>query len=839
MASPFSVFRSNLKPLMVALTLLSLFAFVALPALQMYQQYNVTSGANQWIARYDGGTFYEDEVAYFNRTHGNTTRFLTAVAEQVIERGGTPRVPGFQRDPRTGQIVAVGISPVNTPQGAVLTKLYANQARELGLTLDDAALEEWMALFTDGKVSRNELAGIRADTTQNLLGQSQLYEHLRTELLAGVFRRVAAAGLEAGPELIVPPTQQWLQFLKLNQEAVVTAYPVMVEEFLDRVSEPTPAEIETIYAEGKDRFSNPNSPEPGFRRRYAANVEFVAANLDDFVQREVAKLSEDEIRAEYERRANEFQLPPTPTQPAEFPIGDTPAEGTPAEDTPAEDTPAEDTPAEGTPAEDIPAEDTPAEEPAAEETPAEEPAAEPGAPAEETPAEQPEADEAGEAGAEPADQPQPSDEQEGAEGAQSRRPTPGAIRLVALRAQDDQPPTSEEPAEGGQEPQTPAEEEAEEPTADQPGADQPAADQPADEQPSEAQPAGESEAEEPPAEQPADEQPAEEQPAEEPTEPARRPFEEVRDQIAESMVRADAREAMERAITEANSLMRTYFSQMAVYQDAVATGRAGERPERPNLQQIAERLGLQYGQTGMQDAVTIQDTAIGRSRGLGASMMGMGQPFSEIVYNDTRPIFAPVQTVNEMEQTTFVSWKTEAREAYVPDLSEIREEVVAAARLSAARKLAQEHAQELAAKANAASDQELEALVPENRRNLIFQDVGPFPWLRSFPGTGIRPFIPDVPELDNVGEKFMRAVFATPVGQYGVGPNNPETVYYVVKPTDIQPPTEELRTRFMQQDQRRGTTELAFQDASQIYGGWATAFEDRIGLEWNEEALQP
>ena len=54
--------------------------------------------------------------------------------------------------------------------------------------------------------------------------------------------------------------------------------------------------------------ATPNSPEPGFLRLYQANTEYVEANLQDWIEREKEKLTEEQLREEYDRRIALGQL---------------------------------------------------------------------------------------------------------------------------------------------------------------------------------------------------------------------------------------------------------------------------------------------------------------------------------------------------------------------------------------------------------------------------------------------------------------------------------------------------------------------------------------------------
>jgi hypothetical protein len=157
--------------------------------------------------------------------------------------------------------------------------------------------------------------------------------------------------------------------------------------------------------------------------------------------------------------------------------------------------------------------------------------------------------------------------------------------------------------------------------------------------------------------------------------------------------------------------------------------------------------------------------------------------------------------------------------------------------LAEARELAEKAAREIADKANASPDQPLADFVPETRRTLVFENVGPFPWMVSI-GYGYRPFIGSVTELDNVGEDFMRAVFTNPVGEFNVASNIPKSVFYVTKATEITPSAEQLRLQFMDANQRAASGSLAMDDINAIRQGEAKNFEEEIGLEWNEEAFR-
>jgi len=868
-SSPFELFRRNLKPLMVLLTLLALFSFVVLPSVAMYQQRAAgMSGTDTKLASYDGGTFEAGKVSYFTRSHFLTLQFLRQLADITISRGGSPRVSNFQYNEQQQQIVSLGINDNPSDQASVRTMMFATEAKKAGLDLDDTAIRTWLNAFTDGRLSDAEINGVLQQSTRSQLGQFQLYEQLRTQLLSETFQRKAMSGLAVEGRPIVPPAQQWELFLRLNRNAVADAVAVNVADFVAKTSDkPTGDAINRMYEEGKERFPDERSSDPAFRRPYVADFEYLTGFLEEFIEREVATISEETLRAEYERRlaGGDFQMPQLPD---DAPLGDEPTDdeppmqtepGEPADaDAPALNAPADPaepaaTPAPAEPAApaETPAEPaTPAETPAEPETPADSPA-EPATPAEpETPAEspvEPESPAEPEAPAEP-ESPQPAVED-------SSSVVAGfATRLVIARAQEPaDEPAPAEPAAPADEPATPADEPAapaDEPAApaDEPAApaDEPAtpADEPAAPADEPATPADEpaAPAETPaPADTPAEPAPATpdapSDPAEpaEPTEPAtpaepkNRPFEDVRDEIARQLALPPASEKLDQAITEVDRVMRSYFNARAI-----AGTDESKIPPRPNLAELAESLGMTYTKTGLIDARQLQDQTILRSFGVGTGMQ-RGNSFLQTMYIDQPPLFAPLRTVDDQGGMSFVSWKTEERAASIPTLEEANDEVVAAIRLAEARKLARAEADKMAAEFNK-SAKPLRELVPESQSAQLFEALGPFSWMTSF-GFGMQATMGEVPELDNVGEAFMRQVFNGEREKWGVAPNAPETVFYVVRPTEFSPSTEELYSRFTQLLQRFQANSLAVEEAIRLRDGYYEAVDKRVGFKWNESAL--
>lgn len=750
---------------------------------------------------------------YFTRTHHQTLQFLRQLAEITIARGGKPQVGGFRYDAQQNQIQSLGINSSPGEQTSVQTMLYAAQARQNGLDLDDTAIRNWLTAFTDGRLSDAEINGVLQTATRNQLGQFHLYEQLRAHLLSEAYHRKTLAGLAAEGRPIVPPAQQWDLFQRLNRRAVADAYAVNVSEFIAQTS-PSPSldEIRRVYEEGKTRFPDDQSPLPAFRRPHTANIQFVAGSLEEFIEREIASLSEEQLRAEYQRRlqGGDFRMPEPPAAPTPPAAPEPPAEPTdPAEPTTPAD-PAE-TAAPGPAAPTQPAEsgDDPqsADDPQPQQQPSDDQVPDDQVPDDQVPDDQVPEDQA------------PNDQASGepTAGEQSAAPRPGrpvrspgqgkAIQLTAFRAQDEALPVVDEPV------------------VDEPVPAEPAAGEPATAQaPLDGPATGERAANEPPATEPATSKPADGEPTRTQT------FEDVRDEIARSLARQPAMAKLDAAINEIETIMRDHFTEVAI-----AGPNVERRPAQPDLAALAEQRGLSYTETGMVDARQIQEFPIARSFGAGAGMQ-RGNPFLQTMFIERPPLLSPVRTLDPQADRTYVSWKVQEREASIPTLEEVRDEVILAIRTAEARRLARAEAERLAAQFNK-STQPAGELIPEDRASQFFESLGPFSWMNSF-GFGMQAFMGNVPELDQVGEAFMRQVFTSEQGHWGAAPNAPETVYYVVRPTEFSPSTDELYQRFAQLIQRLQASTLAVEEVQRIRDSHYEALEKRIGFQWNEAALQ-
>jgi len=317
-------------------------------------------------------------------------------------------------------------------------------------------------------------------------------------------------------------------------------------------------------------------------------------------------------------------------------------------------------------------------------------------------------------------------------------------------------------------------------------------------------------------------------------------FEEVRDQIATEMAADAARVALDQAVTEVNKRMRSYFADRTIHETNVSVGVATEEeaPVGLDLKALAKEFGLEHGTTELVNRVSANETVPGSSYGLGSNFNQRGAPFAAMMFGaqtqdgliPPQPEYSPLRTVDLEAAVTYMTWKTEDIEAYVPTLEECRDEVVLAIRMEQARELARADAEKIAQEASV-EGKTLADVVPESKQANYLTGVGPFSWLDQvgFMQTSIG----NVPELDAVGTEFMKKVFSTQVGEVAVAPNDRGSVFYVVTPTEFQPSIDQLHQQFRQPQQRFMAQLLGNDDAREIVRGFYESVDERTGFEMN------
>jgi len=792
MSNPFATFRKNQNYWMAGLVLLSILAFVVAPAIMQIQE-SFTGGdaGGAVVVRWNGGQLTVADMQNAVQKHGSLVRFLNDLAQEVVQAGGEPKVPGFFYDHESKQVMQLGIETNSDEESIARTRILSDKAKRLGVEFSDDAVDEFILAFCDGRIATSRIAEILRESSGGRLSNFDVREQLKHELASMVVRSTASSGY-----YVTVPGEIYQDFLKLNRTAKVEAFPVFVADFMGKVQgQPSELDIQTIFDLGSMQLDNPNSADPGFVQPYQADFEYVESNIQQWVQREKTKLTEEQLRAEYDRMVELEQLK-------------VPVDAKPAADKPTE-APATETPASGdADASTVPTATEPAVEPAA-------PASETGEPATTEPST---AEPAAPGPTPPAADPTPASESSSELNLDPPAPASGdgsalpatrmtkKVRLVSA-PQDESaaPPPVEQP------PQLSTEDADSVATARQNAA---------------ATTTGNT------AES-ADQDAASASSGETAT----------REQIADSLARAKAIPALDAALTNIlEKVMKPYFGayrQYAAFRDAdlaAGTKKVAE-PQRPNLKKLAEETGLVYGQTGLTDGFKLVQTQFGKSA-IRQEEMGLNGAVANAAMSQQLPLFQPMQSSYFDQEALqqgrmpeffqYMFWKTAERPIQIPQLSDVRAQVVDYWKRLQARKLAEAAAAALAKKVSGTADAPWKDALSTAEQSLVVE-TDPFSWITRM---GDYNMPTNVNKLEQVGNEFMQAVFAAQPGSVTVAPTENKSIYYVVRIVDFSPDEADLQQRFNADPDKRGPLSIAQEESNQLVQDWYQNLYDELGVKF-------
>lgn len=337
--------------------------------------------------------------------------------------------------------------------------------------------------------------------------------------------------------------------------------------------------------------------------------------------------------------------------------------------------------------------------------------------------------------------------------------------------------------------------------------------------------------------------------------PKYRPLSEVEDQIRRELAAEPATRRLNEAINDARQ-------RLVQYRDARLAFQLGEEisgvsdPGAFDVEQVASDLGLQSGETGMIDAMSLYEAGEKKFHGLGQSyrleedvrnsFRPQRVPFAALGFEEGLQLYQPIESQIgiAVREKAYVAWKVEEKEAYVPELDEIRDEVVKAWKTDKARELARQDAEELAAEAS--GDESLQAQFGGSRQVLTPGPVSYFDPISvlMFRFQGQQPQLASIEGVEDASsDAVKKEVIKMDVGQVTVVANQPKTSYFVVRLASDETPDVAAREQFMQMivDFQQGEgppPELRYvgrTDQLSLFQDWYKQVEEEFDVNWVDQ----
>ncbi len=863
MASPFRFFRKHMVVLMATTLLMAMFSFILATPIMQLMEFRGRGQNPVAVETSKYGDIEERELETLRHHRQTVLNFLQRVQQAVMT---VKQEANFQADADNQIRVSAdmaqqvqGMLGPATEEAVVENWLLAKQAEELGLTVSDKAINDFIRGVAEGLLETDDIKKIITDIRSN---QPRFFELLRHELLALRVRMMFSVSL-AG----TTPAQRWEYYTRLKRMATIELIPVPVADYVDRVADPPVKVLQKLFEEHKDEYPDPTSPQPGFRKPHQIAVRFFKADVEKFLGHDV--VTKDEIKAFYEDEENkEFldRLAPGLMGTAAEEEQDPSAAEAGSDPAAEENGGAEE-------------EKPPAQEPTAEKK--EEAGAEGESPG------QPSTDEASEVpqGEESAGKPATEDNQQGGEGAQptgqvpakdTNKPdepaidpsSPGGTSSVGVASPfrltsllPDEPGEqaavpAETPAEESSEPASESEAEPATPPAESggpalgpepPPGDALPAEEPAKEAGEPAEGVTEPTAEVPekrPQKAGQSSQPTVDPPEKGPEVEKKEPEDPLAGPLGEWIRRQLASQKIEEIFGRLEGRMNRYRNNWVRWKVDRVKDPHAVGPAEPDF----EALAKEYDPTGAEGLITDETKLMSQwdvqaeERGLGRSFVAAGNTriaFVEYAFRERWDLYVAAQSSERgedyRERSRYLFWKVEDSKQKVQAFEDpgVREQVLLEWKMSKARKLAKKAAETLADECRK-SGQSFEITFVE-RPELGVVSTRPFSWMTygNVPlGTARTPArLSQIEGVDMAGPDFMRTVFQLKQGRVGVAMNHPEAIAYVVRVSEINPPRSTLWAQF-QVDNFATYADVASADRGQMFQAWRDELKQTAGLKW-------
>lgn len=274
------------------------------------------TGGGDTVAAWDGGEMNERQL-YQAVIHRN----ILAEFQQTVAQTGAlaARDAGVDLEYLQSSVQPLQL-PRTREQGVersvITTKVFAQKAREAGMVVSDEMIIEYLRAIGFERVSNDEMRQILTRMGRSTGGGRAtigfVFDLLREAMLANNFLSSHTFAFRT-----ILPEERWEDWKKVNERIVLEAGPVKTEDFIDEVPEPTEEELETFFADYRERQAQPDllrgygnielpSPTPGFAVPPRVRITYLKADFNTVVDSLLDEVTDEEVAAFYEANKESF-----------------------------------------------------------------------------------------------------------------------------------------------------------------------------------------------------------------------------------------------------------------------------------------------------------------------------------------------------------------------------------------------------------------------------------------------------------------------------------------------------------------------------------------------------
>ena len=740
------------------------------------------------VVEWKGGEYTRNELQALLRLHFQTLQFLYTIDGIKAKEQGI----NFTRNVRMIEPIQTNVSPESTDIQLVSRLLLAEKAKELGIEIGDSEVDAYIQSLSLDPMTETDMRYTNDEVNKGDVSLLAIKRHLKTELLSQRMEQFLGLSLYPTPN----PTEALFGFIKMNREIECQVVGFPVKDYLAKVTNsPTTDELKELFSEGETDYPDPLNAKPGFKKPRAVKVGYFVADFKTFLANEKAKVTDEELQAEYEKWVKDKN--PKVIEKIE-----------------------DEKPKAGDGELKLPGEKD--ENKKSDESKSNSDAPKPG-----------EGKSEGKKANEKSDAPKPKSEDKKSEDKKKEQAS-NSIRsseiLTSLQEQDGKQENESSKKEDGKKQDSNTKDESKKQDSSEKKAESNSKSdgkQKAGKQETGKQETGKT---------------GDSKKQEQPVEKTRiKKLAEVADDIKASLKSADAQTALKNALKSAEDELLVYLQEYEIWKRSDEDS-GEEEPTPINFKALANKLGLEYRET--KDFVTdasILESEIGKIesmrfvRGPNNQIRPNFQKLGSTIfqnYHDLR-LFDAKKADDFRTQKQYLYWVNEKRDPAILEFDEAKPMIEKFWKYQEARKLAKAAAEKFA-KIVETRKVPMESVDGEKTRK-----TGAFKWLQMDPNGQV--VIGTPKDVEKPGEKFMETAFSLDELDTGVAPNNTNEYYYAIQLIKKVPTTDDLTQSriFMNrlisfQRLPPGMTQITARNTRKSTLAWIDEFDKEMGVKWKQ-----
>ena len=278
---PFEVFRRHQKKLLAIFAILAMFGFVVSDSLPRLLSSN-TSARDQVVVNLYGKPVYRSALHAMYERRSNANTFMAEL------------------NPFSGRNQFGGVKDRDLVDALILE----HEADSLGLPAGPNAGKDFLKMISNNRMNSEIFDSYLARMNNRVSGDQLL-------ALIGDQVRLQQVRLLPGNPLVAP-YDVFRTFRDQKEKVSAKVVEIPATKFLDKVPEPSPAEVEALYQKYKDVLPDPDRETPGFKVPRQIQVEILSIDENGLEHGIMDTLTEQELRTAYENGKKEFLVVPKP-----------------------------------------------------------------------------------------------------------------------------------------------------------------------------------------------------------------------------------------------------------------------------------------------------------------------------------------------------------------------------------------------------------------------------------------------------------------------------------------------------------------------------------------------